>query len=485
MTLTAANKDESTKTSSEASDLEVLFRNQRTAFQKSPSPDMATRKKSLDKLLAILTEREEELIEAMAEDFGHRSHHESGMLDIGLPIGDVKDIKRHLRRWMKPRRSPPRIHLLPGTGKIIPQPLGVVGVIAPWNFPVYLTLSGVAAALAAGNRVMVKPSEVTPRTSQVMADAIAEKFDPSEVCFVTGDADVGKEFATLPFDHIIFTGSTAVGRKIAVSAAQNLTPVTLELGGKSPAIVGENEPVARAATKIVYGKMVNAGQICVAPDYVLVPESKLQDFKAAASDVATKFYPSIKDNPDYTCIVSDRHFARLNSLIEDAENKGATITQVGENGEASNSNNRKIPLTFVEGATDDMTVMQEEIFGPILPLIPYKSLDEALNFVNERDRPLALYAFTGSKVERDRILSGTISGGVTVNDTLWHVAYDSLPFGGVGASGMGAYHGKAGFDTFSHLKPVMYQPRLNAIFLFHPPYGRVIELVGKVLRKVM
>lgn len=466
-------------------ELSKAFYAQRAAFNANSNPTYHERLSRLKRLKSAIEKYEHELIEAMSADFGHRSPHESGMLDIILSIGDIKENIRHLKGWMKPRRGGTRIHLLPARTKIHPQPLGVAGIIAPWNFPVYLAITGASVALAAGNRVMIKPSELTPKTSELMAKAIAEFFDPLELTVINGDAEVGRTFSALPFDHILFTGSTSVGRHVAMAAAKNLTPVTLELGGKSPAIVTPSGKVAHAAEKIVYGKMVNAGQICVSPDYAMLPRKKIDDFIEVVKKTATKFYPSLAQNQDYTSIITDRHYQRLTGMIDDAREKGATVIQINPGDEQSDQLHRKIPLTLVINPTDNMQVMREEIFGPILPVIAYDELDQAINHINAGDRPLALYIFSHSSAERDKVLRGTISGGVTVNDTLWHVANDTLPFGGVGASGMGAYHGKAGFDTFSKLKPVFYQSGINAIPLFYPPYGSVIETVGKVVRKII
>lgn len=467
------------------SSLQATFESQRWAARRDGPPSYEVRRDRLDKLQAILERYEDELVAAMAADFGHRSPHESRLLDVVTAIGDIKEIRRRLKTWMKPRRVPTRLHLRPGHSRVIPQPLGVVGIISPWNFPVYLAFSGMSAAIAAGNRVMVKPSEITPRTSAVMAKAIAERFEPTEMTVIQGGADVGREFSSLPFDHLLFTGSTAVGRQVARAAAENLTPVTLELGGKSPAVVAPSADLDAAAERIVYGKMLNAGQICVSPDYALVPLDRVDAFVAAAERIARRLYPTLATNPDYTSIVTDRHFARLQALIEGARSHAVRVVQVNPAGETLSADRRKIPLTLVVGPDDGAEIMKEEIFGPILPIVAYDRLDEAIAFVNGRDRPLALYVFAQSADERDRVLGDTMSGGVTVNDTLWHVACDTLPFGGVGASGMGAYHGQAGFDTFSKLKPVFYQSRINGIRLFYPPYGRIIEVLGKVLRKIM
>lgn len=465
--------------------LQLAFDVQRGAFRSDPNPSYEVRRERLERLIEVIEKNEEAFVSAISADFGHRAPIESRMLDVTLPIGEIKETMRQLRHWMAPRSVGTRLHLRPAHSKIIPQPLGVVGVISPWNFPLYLAFGPITAALAAGNRVMLKPSELTPRTSERLAQAFGEAFSEAEVKVILGDAEVGKEFSSLPFDHLLFTGSTNVGRMVARAAAENLTPITLELGGKSPAVITPSEDPARAAPKIVYGKMVNAGQICVAPDYVLCPRAKVDAFVEATKAAAARFFPTLGDNPDYTSIVSDRHYARLKGLIRDALEKGAEIIEVNPAGETLPEERRKLPLTLVLRTTDEMKLMREEIFGPVLPVIPYDSLEDAIALINDRDRPLALYVFSSSDRERDEVLTRTVSGGVTVNDTLWHVANDAMPFGGVGPSGMGAYHGQAGFDTFSKLKPVFYQPSVNAIFLFHPPYGRVMEMMAKTFRRLL
>ncbi|WP_084688832.1 coniferyl aldehyde dehydrogenase [Paraburkholderia oxyphila] len=461
------------------------FTRQLRAFRASPAPTLAQRQESLAKLLRILKQYDDAFASAINEDFGHRSRHESMMLDVGMTIGDIKDIHRHVGQWMKPRPIGVRRHLLPARARLLPQPRGVVGVISPWNFPVYLTFTGLAAALAAGNRVMLKPSELTPRTSTLIGETLAEAFDPAQVCTIEGGRDEAAAFSALPFDHLLFTGSTSVGRHVAQAAARNLTPVTLELGGKSPALLGKHANVETAAQRIVFGKLLNAGQICVSPDYALVPREKLDHFIQAAQAAALRLYPDVLENADYTSIVSAHHYGRLVHMIEEARSSGSRIVQVGARAAETAATARRIPFTLVVSPDDDARVMQEEIFGPILPVLTYDTIDEAIERINQRDRPLALYLFTNDTCERDRVLEQTSSGGVTVNDTLWHVACDSLPFGGIGASGMGAYHGKCGFDTFSHLKPVFYQSGVNATSLLYPPYGRVTEWVGALLRKVM
>jgi coniferyl-aldehyde dehydrogenase len=339
------------------------------------------------------------------------------------------------------------------------------------------------AALAAGNRVMLKPSELTPRTTEFMAELLARLFPSEQVATVLGGPEVGGAFAALPFDHLFYTGSTAVGRLVMKAAAENLTPVTLELGGKSPCILGEDAALGGAAQSIAYGKLLNAGQTCIAPDYVLVPEAKREAFIALARQAAARLYPRLAGNPDYTSIVNERHYARLTRYLEEAKTKGARIIPINPAGEVLTPASRKIAPTLVIDPADDCALMQDEIFGPILPVKSYRGLDEAIDYVNRRPRPLALYYFGADGVQRDRVLQRTISGGASVNETLMHILVEDLPFGGIGASGIGAYHGEIGFQTFSHRKGVFYQSRLNGAALLRPPFGKLASAMLKVLLK--
>ena len=382
---------------------------------------------------------------------------------------------------MRMRRAPTALYYRPGYNRVLPQPVGVVGVVSPWNYPLQLSLGPAVGALASGNRVMLKPSEITPRTSALLEHAVGERFAEDEFAVVTGGADAGRAFVELPFDHLLFTGSTAVGRLVAQAAARNLTPATLELGGKSPAILDPSCDMAVAVPRLALGKLLNAGQTCIAPDYALVHATQVQQFTAAMRAAVAGMYARTVDNDDYTSIVSDRHYARLEKLLEDARAKGANVVELGEKPEPAR---RRMPPVLVLGANDGMDLMKEEIFGPLLPVIAYGSVDEAIAYVNRHDRPLALYWFGEDAASRDRVLARTVSGGVTVNDCLWHFAQEDLPFGGVGASGMGAYHGEAGFRTFSKDKPVFYQARRNGMFLMRPPYGRVFERMVALLRRM-
>jgi len=379
------------------------------------------------------------------------------------------------------RRVPTALYYRPGYSRVLPQPVGVAGIVAPWNYPLQLALGPAVAALAAGNRVMLKPSELTPRLAALLERAVGETFVEDEFAVVTGGADTGRAFVELPFDHLLFTGSTAVGRLVAQAAARNLTPVTLELGGKSPAILDPSCDFRRAAPSIALGKLLNAGQTCIAPDYALVPAQRVDEFVTALRKSVAGLYPRFVDNDDYTSIVNEAHYARLARLLADAKAKGAQIIELGE---AADAARRRLPPVLVLGATEDMQIMQEEIFGPLLPVVAYIGLDAAIDYVGRRERPLSLYWFGEDAANRDRVLARTISGGVTVNDCLWHFAQEDLPFGGVGASGIGAYHGEAGFRTFSKVKPVFFQARHNGLYLIRPPYGRAFERVVALLRRL-
>jgi coniferyl-aldehyde dehydrogenase len=377
------------------------------------------------------------------------------------------------------------IHFFPGSSHIIPQPLGVVGIISPWNYPLQLAIVPAVAALAAGNRVMIKPSELTPRFSDLLGEILAERFTPEEIAVVTGDAEVAKAFSSLPFDHLFFTGSTAVGRHVGVAAAANLTPVTLELGGKSPAIIGADADLVTVAKKIAAGKLFNAGQTCIAPDYVLLPHASFDAFAHAYAKAVAELYPTLENNPDYTSIVNPRHYARLKGLIDDARAQGARFFEINPGQEAAASEARKLRPTILSQVNDNMRVMQEEIFGPVLPVLGYGTLDEALHYVNTHPRPLALYWFSQDRAATARVLRETISGGVTVNDTLLHIAQANLPFGGVGPSGSGAYHGDYGFKLFSKEKPVFTQSRFSGSAMLFPPFGKRAETMIHWMKKIL
>lgn len=457
-----------------ASLTEIIAR-QRAAFVRDGAPSIESRRSDLLKLKQMLLDNSALIAEAISTDFGHRSRQETMLGDLFPTIAGIDHLHTHVAKWARVERRSVAWYFRPARASVMYQPLGIVGIIAPWNYPLFLAFPPMAAALAAGNRVMLKPSEFNPATAALLERLLGEMFPLEQVAVVTGGADVGAEFSRLPFDHLFFTGSTPVGRKVMQAASEHLVPVTLELGGKSPAIVERGFPMERAAHSIATGKLFNAGQTCIAPDYALVPEEEVDRFVPAISAAMRTLYPTIAGNPDYTSIINDGHFARLSRLVSDARSKGARIVEVGE------GSGRTIPPTLITGVTDDMKVMQEEIFGPLLPIVPYRDLGDAIQYVNDRSRPLSLYFFGDDGPGRRAVLSQTTSGGVTINDTLLHVVQDDLPFGGVGPSGMGAYHGEQGFRTFSHAKAVFTQSRVSAISLLRPPYGARFDRLMKFL----
>ena len=456
----------------------AAFRRQ-WSLRASP-PDLAQRQASLAALEALVRENVAAFCEAIAADFGGRSAHETRLLEAFPAIEAIRHARRHLRAWMRPQKRSTGLWFRPGRSRVHYQPLGVVGIVVPWNYPLYLAVGPLVSALAAGNRALVKMSEAAPATGALFERCVAERFDPALLAVINGGPDVAREFVALPFDHLLFTGSTEVGRHVMRAAAENLTPVTLELGGKSPAIVGRAIPIVEAADKIAFGKCVNAGQTCIAPDYALVPEERVDEFVRAAAATIARLYPTLRDNPDYSSIVNARQHARLVGYLDDAAAKGARVIEVNPAGEDL-SGTRKLAPRIVTGATDAMRLLREEIFGPILPVIPYRTLDDAIAFVNARPRPLALYVFDRDAHSVERVLDETTSGGVTVNETLLHVGQDDLPFGGVGPSGMGEYHGRAGFETFSKRKAVFRPSRLSGLHLLRPPYGKRFESIAKLL----
>ena len=473
--------DQSLKTASESvldDAFHLMFRLSRT----EPAPTLNERLDRLARLRAVISDNEARFEQAISKDFGHRCATETAIAESLLVLGEIKHAIKHLRKWMTPRRISTALQFVPAKNRLMPQPLGVVGIIAPWNYPLQLTLAPAIGALAAGNRVMIKPSELVPRFSALLKEVISARFDAGEMVVTGIESDIAQAFASLPFDHLIFTGSTRVGRLVAEAAGRNLTPITLELGGKSPAIVDRSANLVEAAQRIAYGKLLNAGQTCIAPDYALVPEASVQDFADKLQASMRRMFGTTADNKDYTSVISERHYARLESLLSDAAAKGARIMQAATPDDPAWKSKRKFPPTIVLGATADMTIMQEEIFGPLLPVIGYKHAAEPIAYVNRHDRPLALYWFGKDEVARDEVLTRTISGGVTINDCLFHFTQINQPMGGVGASGTGAYHGEWGFNALSKLKPVFYRSPFNRLADLYPPYGGKIARLQKMLR---
>lgn len=465
-----------TRAALSAGQLNEVLDQQKSAFLAELPVPMAVRKDRISRMMKLVHDNADALVAAMSEDFGHRSADQSRLTDIVSVLNTARHALKHMDSWAKAQKRPVQFPLgvMGARARVEYQPLGVVGIIAPWNFPVQLCLTPAIGALAAGNRVMIKNSEYTQATSDLLAQLGPRYFDASEVAFFTGGPDVGQAFSELPFNHLLFTGATSVGHHIMRAAAKNLVPITLELGGKSPAIIGRSADKARAAQRVTMGKMLNAGQICIAPDYLYVAKEDESTIIDQIKQSASALYPSLLANDDYTAIVNERHHERLSGYLDDARTKGAEVIEVNPAGENFKSaNSRKMPLHILRNVTDDMKVMQDEIFGPILPVKTYGAVDEAIDYVNGRDRPLALYYFGDDHSETQRVTDRTISGGVTLNDTIFHVAMEDLPFGGVGPSGMGAYHGLDGFRTFSHAKSIYSQPRIDIAKLagFLPPYG--------------
>ncbi|MGH8159147.1 MAG: coniferyl aldehyde dehydrogenase [Rhodanobacter sp.] len=464
-----------------ATDLSQRLQLLRTAQRAEPMPGWPARATRLRTLEKMLREQREAFAAAINADFGCRPREETDLLEIFPSLSAIRHALGHGRRWMKPRRRLADLLFLPARTELRPQPRGVIGIIVPWNYPLYLAVGPLVDALAAGNRAMLKMSEFTPRFSALFAEQVAGYFQPDEVAVVTGDAAVAQAFSALPFDHLLFTGSTAVGHHVMRAASANLTPVTLELGGKSPAIIGPGARFDNAVERIVFGKLVNAGQTCIAPDYVLLPRARIADFVDAACQVMARMYPQLGQSTQYASIVSDRQYQRLVALRDSALAAGAQLHPLSDT--ADDPARRLLPPQLLTDVSDSMDVMREEIFGPLLPLVPYDTLDEAIAYVGAHAHPLALYLFDEDRSRIDNVLAQTHAGGVSVNDTLYHIAQHGLPFGGVGASGMGGYHGKAGFRTFSHLKPVFRQARFNGAGLLNPPYGTRFRRMLNLLLK--
>ena len=457
----------------------VLDLQKQLHIQEGP-PSVQLRKDRLDRCVSMVKKYQNPIILALQEDFGNRDPVMSVATEVLSAIGPLEHAKKNLSRWMKPEKrraeiAPlgPLLSLMGARARIEYQPKGTVGCISPWNFPVNLVLAPMGGILAAGNRVMVKPSEITPSTSAVMKSMFEEYFDQVEIAVFTGDAEVGAAFSSLPFDHMLFTGGTAIAKHVMKAASENLVPITLELGGKSPVIIGKDSDVGRAAIRVMQGKTMNAGQICLAPDYALVPKEKVSEFVEKSVNAVSAMYPSLKDNDDYTSIINEKHFDRIQDYLKDAKDKGAEIIEINPSEEDfSQQPHYKIPPTLVLNPTEDMKLMQEEIFGPVLPIKSYEKIEDTVDYINTKNRPLGLYYFGDNKKEQDYVLKHTTSGGVTVNDVISHITQENLPFGGVGPSGMGSYHGYDGFKEFSHAKSIYKQTKINLNKLagLVPPY---------------
>ena len=444
-----------------------IFALQRAAYLRHPYPSLEERLENLRKLERILLDDADAIADAINADFGHRAAEESKMLELFTSVDGIRHVRRKLRKWMRPQPRSVSVLFASGSNRVVPQPKGVVGIVSPWNYPLFLTVSPLTSILAAGNRAMIKMATNSQHLCRLLQQRFAAVFPEDVVAILPGVR--AQDFSTLPFDHLIFTGSADAGRTVMRSAAENLTPVTLELGGKSPTIVCDDFDVDEAASRILYAKFVNAGQTCLAPDYLLVPEGARDRFVAAARRILPTRYPDPGDR-SYTSIIDDRSYRRLQATLEDAQRKGATVVPLVPDARFD-ERLRKFPPHLVLDVTDDMVIMQEEIFGPLLPVKTYRDLDEVIAYVTARDRPLGFYVFTNDKSRQEKLLYGTISGGVTINNCMLHVAQHDLPFGGTGASGMGQYHGWEGFVEFSKMRPVFTNPRVSLLHLFYPPYS--------------
>jgi coniferyl-aldehyde dehydrogenase len=464
-------------------DLLHAFEVQRTSFDAAPFPDWNVRRDRLARLRRLVEDNEAAIEDAIDADFGGRPRAETQIAEVFPSLNEIKGALRRGRGWMRPRGAGVSIWFLPARAHIQPRPLGVVGIVVPWNYPLYLAVGPLVAALVAGNRAMVKMSEYTPAFSALFHKLVAAAFAPEEVAVVNGGPEVAAHFTRLPFNHLLFTGSTAVGRKVMAAAAENLTPVTLELGGKSPTVIAPGYPIEKAAQRVLAGKLLNAGQTCIAPDYLFVPRGALPAFVDAARTQAGRMYPAGLDDPDYCSIINPRQYGRLICYLDEARASGVEVVPLFAGRTQDDERHRLGPALVIE-PKPGMTVMREEIFGPLLPVLPYDDVREAIDFVNAQPSPLAMYWFDDDRARTAWALKESHAGGMCVNETLMHVAQEELPFGGVGPSGMGHYHGKWGFDTFSKLTPVFTQSRLNGMSLFMPPYKPHVQRLLRLMKRL-
>jgi len=462
--------------------MQTIFAKQKQAFIKEGYPSLKTRLDRLKRLYLLIGENQAAIKEVLSQDFGCHSPHQTQMSEIMAQMAGIEDTMKQLKKWMKPEKRKPMFPLgwLGATARVEYVPKGVVGNLATWNFPIYTSFLPIAGAFAAGNRAMVKMSELNPKTAELMQQLVAKYFDETELLVITGGPEVGAEFASMPFDHIIFTGGTGIGKHILRAAAENLSPCTLELGGKSPVIISRSYNTEKAAQRIMTGKALNQGQACLGPDYCLVPQEQLDAFIHAAIAFYSELFPTVLNNPDYTSVVNERHYQRLMNYIADAKAKGGDVREINPAHEDMSQQQKgvhKIPMTLVINPSEDMLVMQEELFGPILCIKSYNNIDDCIDYINNRPRPLGLYYFGEDKIEERQVLNFTISGGVTLNDVMAHSSCDDLPFGGIGPSGMGHYHGQDGFRTFSHARAIFKQTSLD--IMRHsgmlPPYGETAQ----------
>lgn len=471
---TVADIHESDPVQADIAAMQQIFSQQKQAYQEATEWDLAERKAKLSALKSAFLANKEAMVTAVSEDYGHRSRHDTLYADILPTVSQFHYTLKRLAKWMKPSRRSPGLLLAPARISVRYQPVGVVGIVVPWNFPINLAIVPLITAIAAGNRVMLKMSEFTPKTNAVLADMISSVFSADEVALIEGETQLSATFSQLPFDHLLFTGSTAVGKHVMRAAADNLTPVTLELGGKSPVIVAPDMDIKDAVSRTMFGKSLNAGQICVAPDYILCPRDKVSDFVTAYRKEFNRRYPNAMMNNDYSNVVDERQYARLKTWLADAKTKGAIIETMIDGNNLDDAKHRMLPHLLVN-VNDDMTLMQDEIFGPLLPILPYDTLDEAIAFVKSKPHPLALYIMSFDTETQNRIQAETMSGGVAINDTIMHVAAEDAPFGGVGPAGMGHYHGIEGFRTLSKAKTILRQGKFYSTRFIHPPYDRILQ----------
>lgn len=452
-------------------DMQSQFSRMQNLSRTQPINDWATRRDQLDNLELMLSDNQQLLANAISADFGYRSESETQFAELFPSFTGISHAKKHGKRWMKAQRVSISALYMPAHNEILPQPLGVVGIMVPWNYPLFLAIGPMIDAITAGNRIMVKMSEAAPQFAQTFAETISRYFSADMVCVVIGEVEIAAAFSELPFDHLLYTGSTAVGKKVMAAAAPNLTPVTLELGGKSPVIVLEGANLENAVNRVMMGKTLNAGQTCIAPDYVLIQRQYHDEFVRLAREWMEKHYPNIESNPDYSRIINVQQFKRVKGYLENLSSEGVyRLTDA-----TSNLETRLMPPVIVSEPAPESDLMQNEIFAPVLPLMHYDTLDNAIAFINARPRPLALYVFGDNSRDIDKVRTNTVSGGLCINEVIMHVAQHDLPFGGVGDSGTGAYHGKAGFDRLSHMKPIFVQSKLNGLNILLPPYGGLFK----------
>ena len=464
-----------------AENMAACLNKQREDFLQEGEVTAEARIDRIDRCIDVLVRHSQNLSDAINSDFSCRSRQISMITDVGGSIATLKHAKKHLRKWMKPEKRPSTfpLGLLGARSRIEYQPLGVVGIVAPWNFPLAMVFQPMAGALAAGNRIMVKPSEFTPATSALLEELVTGAFDAKEISVFSGGPEVGAAFSSQPFDHLLFTGATSVAKHIMTAAAQNLVPVTLELGGKSPVVISRSADVEKSIGRIMLGKTLNGGQICLAPDYLLVPEEKLEDILAEAQKAVAAMYPTLLDNKEYTSVINERHYQRLNDYVAEAETAGARVIVINPANEdfGKQQGTYKIPPTLVVEPGSELKILQDEMFGPVLSILTYKQFDEVIDYINARPRPLAAYYFGSDAAEQRMMEQRTTSGGMCINDVVMHSAQEDLPFGGVGPSGMGNYHGLEGFRTFSHAKSIYAQTGVNVAKLagMLPPYNKTTE----------